>query len=422
MPEKFITLSLDPMYSPLHEIIGDLISKERYAVTSCFAKKIYLKNYTFILATTLINQYAEKIHPDTLVKIRSLKSYHHAYTNKIEGRELNQTELLYMATFYQALHRFIQEKQINLVLLHNDTRWYHAIAILLCKELNLQYLVTEQGLIRPNTTVIDNRGANAFSSLATIDFTQILPADDGVKKFNPKQTHDSWISMSVFFCFITLFTAERLIGKNRTILRYMHNNYSLKKYAKRLANRLMKSKKTSGIPVFSSLRPKSVLLLLQLENDSQLLLHSEFSDNQQLIDQVYQQCQQSGFCLAVKKHPLDLNHYQLGEHSYWVDGNIEQLATHATTVVTINSSATVDVLKTQTPLLLLGESPYHHAGVAQTITMDALSQQLTTPDSIDVQQRTLFLQFLANQYLLQGAGYSFNTDLLQQKLTGLLHD
>jgi capsular polysaccharide export protein len=163
-------------------------------------------------------------------------------------------------------------------------------------------------------------------------------------------------------------------------------------------------------------------LLLQLENDSQLLLHSEFSDNQQLIDKVYQQCQRSGLSLAVKKHPLDLNHYRIEEHSYWVDGQVEQLAIQATAVVTINSSASVDVLKTQTPLFLLGDSPYNHIGVASKIRIDNLTKRLTAPQNNDVNKRALFFKFLTNQYLLHGAGYSFNTDLLQNKLTGLLHN
>lgn len=114
-----------------------------------------------------------------------------------------------MARFYVALKGFVIEKDINLVLLHNDARWYHAVAIDICKELGINYLVTEQGLIRPFTTVIDPQGVNANSKIDFKIFSnevQHTPKEQG--SFIPKDTHDSIKSMffSLFFYLVSLLS------------------------------------------------------------------------------------------------------------------------------------------------------------------------------------------------------------------------
>lgn len=419
MKNKYVLLSLDPIYSPLHEKIADLLSTQRFAITSCMAKKVYLKNYQLTLASKLIKQYPNQPKPKSIKKIQTLKSYHHSYVKKIENRELSSTETIYMATFYEALIEFIEHHKINLILLHNDTRWYHAVAILICREQNIQYLVTEQGLIRPHTTVIDNKGVNAFSSLAKIDLSNLEISETSNEQFKPGSGHDSWRSILMFFFFIAIFTYERKIGKNHTILRYMHNSYSVKKYITRFKNRLRK-KKNISVKNNSEIQPNSVLLLLQLELDSQLLCHSEFFDNQSLIDQVFEHCHNCGMKLAIKKHPLDLKTYNLPTESYWVEGKLEQLGSQAVAVVTINSSASVEILKTTTPLYLLGASAYNHPGVANYININQLNDKLNNHQEQKTNQRKLFLNYISDSYLLKGAGYSFHPRLLKNKLEQLL--
>ncbi|MBE8232403.1 MAG: phosphoribosylamine--glycine ligase, partial [Endozoicomonadaceae bacterium] len=161
MEKKYNLLSMDPMYSPLHGKIADLLAKETYAVVSCLSKKVYLPKFKITLASSLIFKCEKKITAVEIEKIRLIPNYHQSYVNKIENRELNRSEIVYMAKFYLSLKEFILQNSIDLVVLHNDTRWYHAIAISICAELKIKYLVTEQGLIRPYTTVIDNKGANA---------------------------------------------------------------------------------------------------------------------------------------------------------------------------------------------------------------------------------------------------------------------
>merc|ERR1712173_67470 len=106
------------------------------------------------LAQSLIKQHNGKTNKESVEKIRQLCSYHKSYVEKIEKRTLSSSEIDNMVKFYESLKKFVQDKKITLVLLHNDTRWYHAVAIEICRELGLPYLVSEQGLIRPHTTVL----------------------------------------------------------------------------------------------------------------------------------------------------------------------------------------------------------------------------------------------------------------------------
>ncbi len=349
MKTDHIILSLDPMYSPLHEKIAKLTSVKRFSITSCFAKKIYLPSFQQYLAVGIIDSVTKEDAQPYQSKMACMNTYHHAYASKVEGRALSDEELNYMARFYLGLKKFILEKGISLLLVHNESRWYHSVALELCRELSIPYLVTEQGLIRPHTTVIDSQGSNANSRIE-FDCNSIGNLDLAKEKqlFVPKNTHDSLKSMFYFLLFLIIFTIER-INRSRSVVRYMHNNYSLRKYAKRIVNKILKKKKSS--PQSSE---GAVLLLLQLENDSQFLLHSPFESNQEVIDLVSDFAKKNHCKLALKRHPLDDGTYSLAEHVYMVDGKITELAKVAKMVFTINSSASIDVLRTNTPLILLG--------------------------------------------------------------------
>ena len=409
LDKTYNLLTLDPMYSSLHEKIANQVAIKKYAVTSCWAKKVYLPSFKFTLAATLINDFIGNVDKSTLDKITTLPTYHHSYVKKIEERALSVDEVNYMGKFYLALKKFINDKAINLVIVHNDTRWYHAIAILICKELNIKYLVTEQGLIRPYTTVIDNKGVNAT---ANNDFINKKVAEKPTLNFKPKCTHDSKVSMFFFFFFISFFSIERLI-KSKSILRYMHNDYHLRKYKQRFITRFT----SKNIPEQKlALNDNSALLVLQLERDSQFLMYSKYQNNQEVINKVQAKCKQLNLSLAIKKHPLDHLDYQLDESSYLVCGEVAKLSEQAKLVIAVNSSAILTVLTTKTPLFIVGESLYHYKAMAEHTSIEAINLSKSQCN----EDRFYFYEKLKQNYLLLGAGYSFNTKMLTYKLKELL--
>ncbi|MFB9213679.1 capsular polysaccharide export protein, LipB/KpsS family [Vibrio sinaloensis] len=413
--KDFTLLSLDPMYSSLHERIAFLVAKKKYAITSCLAKKVYLPTFEVTLATELINRSCPDDAKRFYDKIFKLESYHHVFVKKKLGRNISDEEVKYMSLYYASLRQFIIDKGINLVLIHNETRWYHAIAIDICQDLGVRYLVTEQGLIRPYTTIIDPRGT---SKNCTIDFINKTSFENKSEfNFYPKCKHDSLKSIFFFFIFLAFFTLERW-NSNKTILRYMHNNYSLRKYGLRIMNKL--KIKNNNI---SRLEEKSILLLLQLDYDSQFLIHSPFSNNDQVISEVENLAKKKNYKLAIKKHPLDTRDYRLGQNSYFAQGGVLALAKQAEAVFTVNSSASIEVLKTSKPLLMLGESLYDYEGITTRVSKKnqdyciELAKKKMNPNG-----RNAFIDFLLNEYLILGAGYSYSDDILAKKLNVLLNN
>lgn len=396
------------MYSPLHEKIATLTAKKKYAVISSYALKVYLPSFKLRLASSLIKRCTSTVSPELLIKIANVKSYHKAYANKVLEREMTNNELTYMAKYYLALKEFIAIKGIDLLLIHNDTRWYHAIAILICKEMEIKYLVTEQGLIRPNTTVIDKRGNNYNALLPDIS------TGNKDEKFKVKHPHDSVISMSFFLLFLIVFSIERAFS---TQIKYLHNNYSLIKYAKRIFNIFKSKSKING----TTLPSNEVLLLLQLELDSQLLIHSTFKNNQEVINLVTKKCIESGLTLKIKKHPLDFNHYEAPIDCY-VEGGVKALAQQSSLVVTVNSSAVLQVLATKVPLMLLGDSIYDLEGVAKKVDLKTITNFQSGIPITCPKKRNSFIKLIKNDYLLLGAGYSYDLDILDASLSRLLMD
>ncbi|WP_102505124.1 capsular polysaccharide export protein, LipB/KpsS family [Salinivibrio kushneri] len=419
--EKYVVLSLDPMYSPLHSKIAALVGKEkkRHAILSCWAKKVYLRGFQCTLATQLINGITEKcVTKEIRKRVEHLTTYHHAYVKKVEKRTLSNDEITYMARFYQALVHFLERESIDLVLVHNDVRWYHAIAIDICKRKGIRYLVTEQGLIRPHTTVIDNRGVNANANLGFSSSKPQQPAKLS-NDFRPTIYHDSWISIVFFAVFLLIFTIERTIGSG-TIIRYMHNKYSLRKYAQRFYNRINNRKNK----IDSTHVPNQyVLLLLQLDTDSQILVHSDFSNNQEIISQVEENILPLGYHLAIKQHPLDQKDYKTSNGTLWVDGNIQQLASSAQCVISVNSSSAISVLETKTPLFLIGQSIYNYPGVAEYSRVNDIPEKLA---KINITQhtkmRSAYLRHLKYRYLVAVTGWSLTPAIILNKLQNLLHD
>ncbi|PMH45937.1 hypothetical protein BCU68_09075 [Vibrio sp. 10N.286.49.B3] len=405
MKKDYTLLSLDPMYSPLHEHIADIVAKKKYAVTSCRSKRIYLPTFKMTLATSLINSVKAPVDEGLLNKITSLSTYHHAYAKKVEGRRLTASELNYMAKFYLGLKEFITTKGVNLVVLHNDTRWYHAIAVMLCKELEIQYLVTEQGLIRPNTTVIDNQGVNATANVGLLDKEVASSAP-----FRVKHGHDSRKSKAFFCLFLSLFFIEKKLA-SKGILSYMHNGYSIRKYLRRTLN-IRYKQNFDDVEV----NTKSVLLLLQLESDSQFLMYSSFFSNQDLIDKVEHFCTINNLNLLIKKHPLDDSGYQIKPSSNLVSGSVKQLAKEVKLVISINSSAIITVLSTATPLYIIGDSSYKYKNIA---THSSISD-ISLLEKQDIALRKEYLNKLKKNYLVYGAGYSYKSELLENKLNQLL--
>jgi len=66
------------------------------------------------------------------------------------------------------LEKFIEEKNINLVLLFSDIRPIHRTAVRVCKKKGVLVGVFEEGYVRPNHITLEPCGVNGYSLLARL--------------------------------------------------------------------------------------------------------------------------------------------------------------------------------------------------------------------------------------------------------------
>lgn len=411
---QYRLLTLDPMYSSLHWWIGRLVAKERYAILSSWALACYVPNYRVFLGHKLLKSHLDDTKPRLLrQKIASLSSYYHRWIEKTEHRDLNCSEIDYMASFYLAVEAFIVERDINLVILHNDTRWHHAVVIAICQTHKIPYLVTELGYLRPRTTMIDPIGSNANSQVAQ-EFALERLSSSLSPSSSLRWHHDSWVSKGCFALFLLLHSVEKRFGE---ALKYRHSSFPLRRYWRRFWRY---HRKPTRLPFAD--RP-SVLLILQLETDSQVLMFSDIYGNQKLIDHFERQCVRHRCQLVIKPHPLETKQYQYREDTQVSHTPIGTLASQVGAVFTINSSAMFEVLTTQTPIYAFGDSIFSQAGLVTRCHWQDLGAILAPRRW---QQRAKssanFLTYLSKHYLLRGSGFAFDRHTLTKKLQQLLEE
>lgn len=411
-------LSLDPMYSSLHSMIGNVTnSSKMFALVSSYGHKIYLNGYEVKFIEKELKTHHKKY------KLRSFEdiNFHYkAKVNKLEKRELNKIELEYFSRYRSYLYDFLIKNNIKLVIMHNDLRWNHAIAIDVCNELNVRYLVTEQGLFRPHTTVIDPKGVNANSIINEMYSRKnsIVHCD---KQSRGKGSNDS-IKGKLYFCFFLLL--HKLGDVLKYNAKYAHNNYSIFSYIKRFVDQFSRLKKiqTQKSQKFSNDK-KYIFFPMQLENDTQLLVHSKFSNFQNLLTAVEKRVYASfgAYTLLVKKHPNDLSNYVMDKRTILVDGDNNDFIEKSDLVISVNSSVCFDVIDSNTPLILLGEAFFSLHGIGKKIDLDDLTQVLDKQlfhlsEYCDAKSRYELLDFLKYKYSTNGAGFEFKIDEIERVL------
>ncbi|HGS4986547.1 TPA: hypothetical protein ACMDQA_001990 [Vibrio cholerae] len=406
-------LTLDPMYSPLHDIIADYLPEgKRYAVLSSYGLMNYTRRYKREYFNELINSYVYSDEDYELVK--SDINHYSQYLRKRLNRSLLSEECEYMAKFVNYFRCKLVNSKIDLVLMHNDLRWQHSLAIKICNQLNIRYIVTEQGLFRPHTTVIDPVGVNAYSSVKDVFMKNREGFHGVINKVNVNSSHNSFRSHLNFLIYLLLSSIGEILGKESQIV---HNKHTFKDYILRYVKLKFGDKNTSGNNLIGCKRAREKIFVpLQLENDTQLLVHSDFVNNQQVINIITDAFIKSGlnsnYDLVFKLHPNDANTYFFDQCTYLTKSNIDNdFLLDVCLVISVNSSSILNVLNTPTPVITLGRSIYDLPGVAFYSSVLELSENMkmmiNDKKMTDIKVRNEYINFLKYKYCIAGAAYHY---------------
>ncbi len=414
-------LSLDSPYSPFFSLIIKQLPNVNHfaAIFSKSGYKHYFSGDRCEYLGDILRHHSEYTFADMKMAERS-NNHFSAYVRKFEGRELNRHELEKFAAFAHYFRHYLKDNKVDFVMMHNDLRWHHAIAREICLEEDIPFCVSELGLFRPYTMTLDFHGVNANSSIALMDIDFAQYADWPEHAFNvptPFNGHESSRSKLNFAYFLLLNKLGDLRGLNSTIA---HNAFNILPYLKRYWQQNVQRRSAGNVQPPSTVLPKTkyVFFPMQLENDTQFLIHSDFSSNQALLKEVEKAFYQSDLAkthqLVVKLHPNDLGSYQADANTVFTKANTTELVNDSTAVISVNSTVCMEALETDKPLFVLGRAFFARNDICQPVTLATLSQALSCPEPVDCDCRRGFIRYLKYHYSVQGAGFSFHQSELQR--------
>ncbi len=320
------------------------------------------------------------------------------------------------------LERLIIARGVTDVVLFGDGRPVHRAAVGVCGRLQVQVHVFEEGYVRPDYVTLERDGVNGHSS---------LPRD-------PQWYRDAAANLPpvaqlppVPFSFNTRVRQGIAYNLAQLALSWRYPHYQSHRpwhplhegvgWLKRLRERkgarvrsaeLVRELWASGDPYF--------VFPLQLENDSQLQLHSPFRALAPAIEHVIASFAINaapGTRLVVKQHPLDngLNDWQamvarfarshdVGHRvSYMEIGDIVPVVEKSRGLVTINSTTGTLALTVGVPTAVLGQAVYDIPGMTFQGPLDKF---WIAPEPPDAELFAAFRRVLIARCLIPGGFFS----------------
>jgi capsular polysaccharide export protein len=315
----------------------------------------------------------------------------------------------------------IQANQIDLVMLMGDCRPIHQIAHAIAKKHNIEVAVFEEGYIRPDFITIERDGVNGFSNIPKdpqFYFKQSLaPLEVEVSVGKTFGLSAMWAMMYYLACFV-MWPAFFQYQHHRTLnllegLIWVRGFWRKRWY--QFKERYLEKQ------LSSALSQQYYLLPLQVHNDSQLHVHSNFASIDEFISysiKSFAQFAPSGTHLVIKHHPLDRGYHdytrliQQLSHSYGVqariiylhDQHLPTLLTHCKGVVLINSTVGMSALHHYCPLKACGEAIYNIEGLTYQGDLDSFWLEASNFKP-DTELLTRFKNYVVNSTQINGNFY-----------------
>ena len=326
------------------------------------------------------------------------------------------------ADWPEFLERLIIARHVTDVVLFGDGRPIHRAAVAVCGRLQVQVHVFEEGYVRPDYVTLERDGVNGHSSLPRDpqwyrDAAANLPP---VAKLPPVPfSFNTRVRQGIAYNLAQLTLSWRYPHyQSHRPWHPLHEGFGwLKRLRERKGARVRSAELVhelwaSGDPYF--------VFPLQLENDSQLQLHSPFRTLAPAIEHVIASFATNavpGTRLVVKQHPLDngLNDWRamvagfarthnVGDRvSYMEIGDIVPVVERSRGLVTINSTTGTLALTVGVPTVVLGQAVYDIPGMTFQGPLDRF---WIAPEPPDAELFAAFRRVLIARCLIPGGFFS----------------
>ena len=412
-------LLLETFYSNFEIELAKSISNDIEALVFNIGNILYLNGASKIIVHKKIlkSDFSQR----DIIIAKTTRTLYTETLRKIDNIEPSIEDIEYMAKYISFLRTFLINKKVEMILMHNDLRWQHSLAIKVCKELNVKYLITESGLFRPDTITIDFQGVNAYNS---------LPRDKEYYKdydINKKELRSykisKWINTKVnikFSLFILLNKMGDILNINSKL---KNKNYSLLKYIKLFIRQQISKRNNKNIMSPS----KYIFVPLQVNTDSQILVHSDYKNMQEFISRVERDFYnlESDIKLIFKIHPMEkgIVEYKFDNRSITTDRDTNELIENSECVVTINSTVGLEAIKRYKKVLVLGNAFFKIDGISLSSSKetfkDDIKSALDGKVGVDNEAIDKFVQYLKYEYQINSDLFNWDIqalNLVKEKL------
>ena len=318
----------------------------------------------------------------------------------------------------------VAQNGVTDIVLYGDTRPIHAAAIVAAKAAGLTLHVFEEGYLRPHWVTYERGGSNGHSRLMglSVDSMRAMLAQTDVDQ---PAAPAHWGDLRKHMFWGAVYHGLLLAGRRRYPAFRPHRSLTAAQefwlYAKRYA--LLPLHIAERIAATLRIRHGGFpyhLALLQLEHDASFQMHSPFTTLGQFLEIVIH-----GFAkgapphhhLVFKAHPLEDGRINLSvlirnlaraagiaHRVHFVrGGKLARLLDHASTAVTVNSTAGQQALWRGLPLKTFGASVYSKP---EFVSPQPLDQFFGDPEKPDSRAYRDYRHFLLETCQVAGGYYS----------------
>ncbi|WP_291951260.1 capsular biosynthesis protein [Campylobacter sp.] len=281
-----------------------------------------------------------------------------------------------LQSFYENI---LKEKKIDIIIMYNDCRKIHKLAIEVAHSMGVEVWIFEEGYIRPNFITFEKDGVNANSTLPR-DKEFYLTRNKFNHEIEVKNFSNTFRNMA-FYAFLYWFFSILFAWYFNNSLH--HRSLKFFDFIPWLVSLYRKKKygileKKINIKILN-LKQKYFLAILQVYNDTQLSHHYKKSTEkfiEELIISFANHAKAKSY-LVFKHHPMDRGYrdytkfieelsikYNVeGRILYIHDLHLPTLLNGARGVVVINSTVGLSALYHQCPLKVMGEAFYDIDGL-----------------------------------------------------------
>jgi capsular polysaccharide export protein len=285
------------------------------------------------------------------------------------------------------LEKLIERLNIDTVMLFGDCRIYHTAAYKIAKRLGLEVGVFEEGYFRPDYVTMEREGVNGYSPLPANPIYYLNNVDATKVRTDP--VGNTFWHAALWACMYYL--AAQLL--HFCFPRYRHHRPLSVKEAwpwvrsawRKTAYAIIERNKQATLT--GALSKKFFLLPLQVHNDAQIHVHSEFASVEFFIRHVvasFAAHAHKDNILVIKHHPMDRGYtdysalirqlrkeFVLGARLLYIhDQHLPSLLDHARGVVLVNSTVGLSALFHNAPLKVCGSAIYNMQGLTYQGALD----------------------------------------------------